>query len=148
LYEEHNRQSTIGGLKKQYLDSFKVSPNSKIYNYNPLEIHLLSQFYQNLIGEGEKQQIIKEYATLKAENKRMKTIVLLFSAYVVATHRTKWSRLTANNQLRFNFYLIGGMLWAKSYIDLGAFQVNSIIEHNKTYENMLSTYENDYKIAY
>ena len=75
-------------------------------------------------------------------------VVLCYTAYVVATHRMKWSKLTVINPIRLGFYIFGGMLWAKSYINLGGFQVNSILEHNKTYENMLKTYENDYKIVY
>lgn len=60
----------------------------------------------------------------------------------------KWSNLTSNNLLRLNFYVIGGMLWAKSYLELQAFPSQSILKNKNIYEHLLETYENDYKIVY
>lgn len=60
----------------------------------------------------------------------------------------KWSNLTSNNLLRLNFYVIGGMLWAKAYLELQAFPSQSILKNKNIYEHLLETYENDYKIVY
>jgi hypothetical protein len=59
-----------------------------------------------------------------------------------------WAKLTRSPTFPLSFYVIGGMTWMKTSIDIGAFEVKSIMQHSKTYERLLKTYENDYKIVY
>jgi hypothetical protein len=89
-----------------------------------------------------------QYSRFKRRNLALKSSVLLYGIFLVATRRMSWSRLTANRTSQFSILLIGGSLWAKAFIDLGAFYVNSIFEHGKSYEKVLRAYEEDYKIVY
>jgi hypothetical protein len=148
LKAEHNRRASIEGLKDRYFRFFRVSPTSKIYNYHTREIHLLSQYYQNLIGEREKQEIIAEYGELKGRYHRVKFMVLGYTMFYFGSRRMAWARLTTKFSTTIAFYLAGATMWAKTSIDLGAFEVRSVMGHSKAYENMLETYEKDYNIVY
>lgn len=127
---------------------YQIPPQSRIFNYAVREIHLLSQLYQGLISEREKQEIIEEYTILKDRNMRAKNSFLLYAIFMIGTRRTMWSRLTANRSVQLGLCLFGVTLWTKTYLDLGSFEVMSIMRHNSTYENLLQTYEKDYKIVY
>lgn len=125
-----------------------MSPQSRIYNYHNREVLLLGQFYQSLVGEKEKQEIIGEYSRLKSREFEGKALLLAYTVYLAATHRASWSRLTANNFVRINLLAFFGVSWGASTAGLSAFQSRSILEHSKAYESIIETYEKDYKIVY